>query len=182
MGSATASEFLSLRHFSSSDLYHGWIAIYSLMQKLYLQEFDAIVSQSTLSITEGKSNNSDNAFYHKPLDKVEVGNVGEVEVGKVEVDKVKVGEVGQSEVRKVGKFEIGKIGRVQVGMLGAAQLDNLDKPTSFNELGQHVGTGEEEIINSTTTRRVKLLPKEDDFPNFLPSTTQTKKLFAWADD
>ena len=114
---------------------------------------------------EGEGNNSDDAYCHKHLGKVEVGNVGGVEVGKVEVDKVKIGTVGQSEVSKVGKVEIdeigkvevGKIGKFQVGKLGTAQLGNLDKPTSFNELEQHVGTSEEELINSTTKRIIKLL-------------------------
>ena len=50
---ATASQFKSLRQLSSSDIYHGRIAIYNLIQKLYLQEFDAIVSQSSSSMTEG---------------------------------------------------------------------------------------------------------------------------------
>ena len=117
---AAASEFQSLCHFSSSDLYHGRIAIYSLSQKLYLQGLDAIVSQSSSSMKEGEGNNSDDAYCHKPLGKVEVGNVGGVEVGK--------------------------IGKVQVCKLGTAQLGNLDKPTSFNELEQHVGTTEEELI------------------------------------
>ena len=141
---ATASEFQSLRQLSSSDLYHGRIAIYSLIQKLYLQEFGVIVSQSSSSMTEGKGiNNSDNACCHKTLGKIEVGNVGEVEVGKVEVGKVKVGKVGQCEVSKVGKVEVGKAGKVEVGKtgkiqvdkLGTVQLDNLVKPTSFNEFG-----------------------------------------------
>ena len=109
---ATASEFQSLCQLSSSDLYHGLIAIYSLIQQLYLQEFDAIVSQSSSSMTEGEGNNSDDAFCHKPLGKVEVGNVGGVEVGKVEVGKVKVGTVGQGEVSKVGKVEVDKVGKV----------------------------------------------------------------------
>ena len=115
-------------------------------------------------MTEGEGNNSDDAYYHKPLGKVEVGNVGEIEVGKVEVGKVKVGTVGQGEVSKVGKVEVGKvevgkIGKVQVGKLCTAQLGNLDKPTSSNELEQHVGTSEEELINSTTKQKIKLLPK-----------------------
>ena len=75
---ATASEFQSLCQLSSSDLYHGRIAIYSLIQKHYLQEFDDIVSQSSSSITEGEGKNSDDAYCHKPLGKVEVGNVGGV--------------------------------------------------------------------------------------------------------
>ena len=55
---AKASQFQSLRQlFSSSDLYHGRIAIYSLIQKHYLQKFDAIVSQSSSSMTEEKGNN-----------------------------------------------------------------------------------------------------------------------------
>ena len=171
---AIASEFQSLQ-LSSSDLYLGRIAIYSLIQKLYLQEFDAIVSQSSSSMTEGKGNNiPENLYCHKPLGKVEVGKVGEVEVGKVEVGKVKVGKVGQGEVSKVvevgkgGRVEVGKIGKVQVGKLCTAQLGVSDKPTRFNDLQQQVGTSEEELINSTS--------------NFLPSTTQTIKLFAWADD
>ena len=41
-------------------------------------------------MTERKGyNNTDNAYCHKLLGRVEVGNAGEVEVGKVEVDKVK---------------------------------------------------------------------------------------------
>ena len=119
-------------------------------------------------MTEAKGNNiAENVFCHKPLGKVEVGKVGEVEVGKVDVGKVKVGKVGQGEVSKVGKVEVGKAGRVEVGKIGkvqvgklcTAQLSNLDKPTSFNDLEQMVGTSEEEIINSTTKRRIKLLPK-----------------------
>ena len=164
---ALASEFQSLQ-LSSSDLYLGRIAIYSLIQKLYLQEFDAIVSQSSSSITEGKGNNiSENVYCHKPLGKVEVGKVGEVEVGKAAVGKVKVGKVGQGEVSKVGKVEVGKAGRVEVGKIGkvqvgklcTAQFGILDKPTRFNDLKQHVGTSEEELINRTTKRRIKLWPK-----------------------
>ena len=185
---ATASEFQSLCQLSSSDLYHVRIAIYSLIQKLYLQECDTIVSQSSSSMTEGEGNNSDDAYCYKPLGIVEVGNVGGVEVGKVEVSKVKVGTVGHGEVSKVGKFEVskagkvevGKIGKVQIGKLGTAQLGNLDKPTSFNELEQHVGTSEE-LINSTTKTK-NSCQKQDEFSNFLPSTTQTINLFAWADD
>ena len=132
-----------------------------------MQAFDAIVSQSSSSMTEGEGNNSDDAHYHKPLGNVKVGNVGKIEVGKVEVGKVKVGTIGQGEVSKVGKVEVGKngkvevgnIGKVQVGKLCTAQLGNLDKPTSFNELEQHVGTREEQLINSTTKRKIKLLPK-----------------------
>ena len=45
------------------------------------------------------------------------------------------------------------------GKFGTAQLGNLDRPTSFNEFEQQVGTNEEELINSTTKRRKKLLPK-----------------------
>ena len=185
---AIASEFQPLQ-LSSSDLYLGRFAIYSLIQKLYLQEFDAIVSQSSSSLTEGKSNNiPENVYCHKPLGKVEVAKVGEVEVGKVEVGKVKVGKVGQGEVSKVakvevgkaGRVEVGKIGKVQVGKLCTAQLGILDKPTRFNNLEQHVGTSEEELINSTTKRRIKLLPKRGSL--FKLSTTQTIKLFAWADD
>ena len=165
---AIASEFRSLQ-LSSSDLYFGRIAIYSLIQKLYLQEFDAIVSQSSSSMTEEKGNNiSENVYCHKPLGKVELGKVGEVEVGKVEVGKVKVGKVGQGEVSKVGKVEVGKAGRVEVGKFGkvqvgklcTAQIGILDKPTRFNDLEQHVGTSEEEMINSTRKRRIKLLPKK----------------------
>ena len=142
-------------------------------------------------MTEGKGNNiSENVYCHKPLGKVEVGKVGEVEVGKVEVGKVRVGKVGQGEVSKVGKVEVGKAGRVEVGKIGkvqvgklcTAQLGILDKPTRFNDLEQHVGTSEEELINSTTKRRKSFCQKEEDFSNFLPSTTQTIKLFAWADD
>ena len=55
---ATANEFQSFRQLSSSDIYHGRIAIYSLIQKLCLQEFDAIVSQSSSSMTDGRGNNS----------------------------------------------------------------------------------------------------------------------------
>ena len=173
---ATASEFQSLCQLRSSDFYHERIAIYSLIQKLYLQEFDAIVSQSSSSMTEGEGNNSDDAYCHKPLGKVEVGNVGGVEVGKVEVDKVKVGTVGQGEasnagkveVGKVGKVEVGKIGKVQVGKLGTAELGNLDKPTSFNDLEQHVGTSEEELIKSTTKQKVQLLPKRGRLFKFSP--------------
>ena len=162
---AAASEFQSLCQLSSSDLYHGRIAIYSLIQKTY---FDAIVSQSSSSMTEGEGNNSDDAYCHKPL--------GKVEVGKVEVGKVKVGTVGQGdvskvgrvEVGKVGKVEVGKIGKVQVGKLGTAQLGNLDKPTSFNELEQHVGTSEEELIDSTKKRKIKLLPKKGRLFKFSP--------------
>ena len=138
-------------------------------------------------MTEGEGNNSDDAYCHKPLGKVEVGNVGGVEVGKVEVGKVKVGTVGQGEVSKVGKVEVGKVGRVevgkigkvQVGKLGTYQLGNLDTPTNFNELEQHVGKSEDELINSTRKQKIKLL--QISFSNFLPST-QTIKLFAWADD
>ena len=164
---ATASQFQSLRQLSSSDIYHGRIAIHSFIQKLYLQEFDAIVSQSSSSMTEGKGDNkSDHAFCHKPFGKVEVGNVGEFEVGKFDIGKVKVGKVGQGEVSKVGKVEVGKvkvgkkgqsevevgkagnvevckIGKVQVVKLGTAQLSNLDKPTSFNEMEPFVGTSED---------------------------------------
>ena len=119
---ATASQFQSLQ-LSSSDLYHGRIAIYSLIQKLYLQELDAIVSQSSSLMIEGKSNNnSDNSFCHKHLGKVEVGNVGEVKVGKVEVGKVKVGKVGQGEVSEVGKVEVGKAGKVEVGKIGKVEV------------------------------------------------------------
>ena len=149
---AIASEFQSLQ-LSSSDLYLGRIAIYSLIQKLYLQEFDAIVSQSSSSMTEGKGNNiPENVYCHKPL-------------GKVEVGKVKVGKVGQGEVSKVvevgkgGRVEVGKIVKVQVGKLCTAQLGISDKPTRFNDLQQQVGTSEEELINSTTKRRIKILPK-----------------------
>ena len=125
----TASEYQSLRQLSSSDLYHGRITIYRLIQKLYLEAFNAIVSQSSSSMTEGKGNkNSNKAFCHKPLDKVEIGKVGEVEVGKVEVGEVNVGKVGQGEVSKVdevkigkdGKVEVGKIGKIHVGKLGTA--------------------------------------------------------------
>ena len=164
---ARASEFQSLQ-LSSSDLYLGRIAICSLIQKLYLQEFDAIVSQSSSSMTEGKGNNiPENVYCPKPLGNVEVGKVGEVEVGKVEVGKVRVGKVGQGEVSKVAKVEVGKAGRVEVGKIGTvqvgklctAQLGILDKPTRFNDLEQHVGTSDEELTNSTTKRRIKLLPK-----------------------
>ena len=131
-----------------------------------MQEFDAIVSQSSSSMTEGKGNNiPENVYCHKPLGKVEVGKVGEVEVGKVEVGKVKVGKVGQGEVTKVaevgkgGRVEVGKIGKVQVGKLCTAQLGISDKPTRFNDLQQQVGTSEEELINSTTKRKIKILPK-----------------------
>ena len=110
-------------------------------------------------MTEGKgNNNSDNTYCNKPLGKVAVGSVGEVEVGNFEVDKIKAGKVGQCqvkkvrkvEVRKAGKVEGGKIGMVQVGKLSTDALRNLDKTTSFYELKQHVGTSEEELINSTT--------------------------------
>ena len=133
-----------------------------------MQEFDAIVSQSSSSTIEGKGNNiSENVYCHKPLGKVEVGKVVEVEVGKVEVGKVKVGKIGQGEVSKVGKVEVGKAGRVEVGKIGKVQVGKLctaqlgisDKPTRFNDLEQHVGTSEEELINSTTKQRIKLLPK-----------------------
>ena len=119
-------------------------------------------------MTEGKGKNiSENVYCRKPLGKVEVGKVGEVEVGKVEVVKVKVGKVGQGEVSRVGKVEVGKAGRVEVGKIGkvqvgklcTAQLGILDKPTRFNDLEQHLGTIEEEMINSTTKRRIKFLPK-----------------------
>ena len=107
---AIAFEFQSLRQLSSSDFYHRWIAIYSLIRKLYLQEFDAIVSQSSSSMTEGKSNkNSHNACCHKPHGKVQLGNVGEVEVCKVEVGKVEVGKV---KVGKAVKLQAGKLGTV----------------------------------------------------------------------
>ena len=123
---ATASDFQSLRQLSSSDLYNGRIAIYSLIQKLCLQEFDAIVSQGSSSMTEGKGdNNSDNTYCHKPLGKVELGNVGEVEVGKVEVGKVKVDKVGQCEVNNVGKVEVGKADKFDVGKIGNVQLRKL---------------------------------------------------------
>ena len=84
-------------------------------------------------MTEGEGNNLDDAYCHKHLSKVEVGNVGGVEVGK--------------------------IGKLQVGKLGTVQLGNLDKPTSFNELEQHVGTSEEELINSISKQKLKLWPK-----------------------
>ena len=157
---------ISISITSSTQLFRSfsWTDYHYSLQKLYLQEFDAIVSQLSSSITEGKGNDiSDNAYCHKPFGKVEVGNVGEVEVGKVDVGKVKVGKVGQGEVSKVGKVEVGKvkvgkvdqsevevgkagkkevckIGKVHVGKLGTAHLGNLDKPTSFNELEPHVGT------------------------------------------
>ena len=118
---AAASQFQPLRQLKSSDLYHGWIALYSLIQKLYLQESDAIVSQSSSSMTEGKgNNNSDNVYSHKLLGKVEVSNVGEVEVGKVDVCKVKVGKVGQIQVSKVGKVEAGK---VKIGNVGQSEFE-----------------------------------------------------------
>ena len=113
---AAATEFQSFYQLSSSDLYHGRIAKYSLIQKLYSEEFDATVSQLSSSMTGGKSNNnSGNAYCHKPL-----GNIGEVEVGKVEVGKVTVGKVGQSEVSMVGKVEVGVAGKVEVGKIGIA--------------------------------------------------------------
>ena len=104
----TASEFQSLRQLSSSDLYHGRIAIYSLIQKLYLQELDSIVSQSSSSITEVKgNNNSDNAYCHKAL-----GKVGEVELGQVEFCKIKVKK--GAKVRYVSLVvEVGKVGKVE---------------------------------------------------------------------
>ena len=139
MEAETAFEIQSLRQLSSSDFNYGRIAIYSLIQKLYLQELDAIVSKSSSSMTEGKDNdNSEYAYCHKPLRKCELVNVGEVEVGKVESGKVTVGKIVQSEVSKVGKVEVGKIGNVQVGKLGTVQFGYLDKPTIFNELEQHV--------------------------------------------
>ena len=79
-----------------------------------MQEFDAIVSQSSSSMTEAKGNkNSDNAYCHKPF---------EVEVGKDEVGKVKVGKFDQCEVSKVGKAELGKAGKIEVGKTGKLQL------------------------------------------------------------
>ena len=140
-GAETASQFQSIRQLSSSDLYHVRTAIYSLIQKLYLQKFDAVVCQSSSSRTKGKGNdNSDKAYCHKPFGKTEVGNVGGVEVGKVDVGKVKVGKVGQTEVEvgKAGKVEVCKMVKVQVCKLGTAQLGNLDKPTIFSELEPHV--------------------------------------------
>ena len=117
-------------------------------------------------MTEGKgNNNSENMYCHKRLGKVEVGKVGEVEVGKVEVGTVGEGEVSKVGKVEVGKVEVGKIGKVQVGELGTAQLGYLDKPTSFNELEQHVGTSEEELINSTK-RKIKLLPKRERLQTF----------------
>ena len=160
-GAATASEFQSLRQLSSSDLCHGGIAIYSLIRKFYLREFYAIVCQSSSSMTEGNGNNrSDNAYCHNPLGEVPAGNFGEFEVLKVEVGKVKAGKFGQGEVSKVGNVEVGKgdkvgvgkIGKIQVGKLGKAQSGRIDEPTSFYELKQHVGSSEEELINSTTKK------------------------------
>ena len=103
---------------SCSDLYHGRIAIVSLIQKLYLKEFAAIVSQSSSSLTDGTgNNNSDNAYCSKPL--------GKVEVGKVEVGKVKVVKFGQCEVSKGGKVEVGNAGKVEVGKIGKVYVGKL---------------------------------------------------------
>ena len=125
---AIASDFQSLCQLSSSDLYHEWIALYSLIRKLYLQEFDAIVSQSSSSMTEGKSTkNSQNACCHTIIGKVELSNVIEAEVCKVEVGRVEVGNIKEG---KVGKVKVGKICKLQVGKLGTVQVGNLDKLTS----------------------------------------------------